>query len=214
MDQSSSPTALNGLILNGCRSSKKSGLEIFLGFQTPWEHQASRCQDQINNKQTLVVMWILSSNCVQCGRGLQTHLVVGVVDHRGLPLALVAGVIDHRAFPGATAGGWLADGVRDLRSLPFTVHVHIPDAQETHGYQVEHGEQPCLTSLWMTADIRVHQRTSLQVWRLQDLRCTRARRPTSRLVSLRLHLEPERERPRPCTPVTNTRPGWGHGANQ
>lgn len=35
MDQSSRPTALNGLILNGCRSSKNAGLGIFLGFQMP-----------------------------------------------------------------------------------------------------------------------------------------------------------------------------------
>lgn len=35
MDQSSSPTALNGVILKGCRSSKKAGLAIFRGFQTP-----------------------------------------------------------------------------------------------------------------------------------------------------------------------------------
>lgn len=35
MDQSSRPTALNGVMRNGCRSSKKSGFGIFLGFQTP-----------------------------------------------------------------------------------------------------------------------------------------------------------------------------------
>lgn len=35
MDQSSRPTALNGVMRNGCRSSKKSGFGIFLGFHTP-----------------------------------------------------------------------------------------------------------------------------------------------------------------------------------
>lgn len=35
MDQSSRPSALKGLILKGCRSSKKAGLGIFLGFHTP-----------------------------------------------------------------------------------------------------------------------------------------------------------------------------------
>lgn len=39
MDQSSSPRALKGVILNGCRSSKNAGLAIFLGFQTPWQHK-------------------------------------------------------------------------------------------------------------------------------------------------------------------------------
>lgn len=36
MDQSSRPTALNGVILKGWRSSKYSGFWIFLGFQMPW----------------------------------------------------------------------------------------------------------------------------------------------------------------------------------
>lgn len=44
MDQSSSPTALNGVILNGCRSSKYAGLGIFLGFQTPWKHKDSEAR--------------------------------------------------------------------------------------------------------------------------------------------------------------------------
>lgn len=38
MDQSSRPRALKALILKGCRSSKKAGLEIFLGFHTPCTH--------------------------------------------------------------------------------------------------------------------------------------------------------------------------------
>lgn len=66
----------------------------------------------------------------QHGTGLRAYLVVGVVDHGGLPLALVVGVVDHRPFPGAAAGGGLAGGVSDLRSLPFAVHVLVPDGQE------------------------------------------------------------------------------------
>lgn len=59
--------------------------------------------------------------------GSGTHLVVGVVDHWGLPFALVAGVFDHWSFPGSTARRRLAGGIRDLRSLPFSVHVFVPE---------------------------------------------------------------------------------------
>lgn len=64
--------------------------------------------------------------------GVKAHLVIGVVNHGGLPLALVVGVVNHWSFPGATARGSLAGGVRDLRSLPLSVHVLIPDGQEVH----------------------------------------------------------------------------------
>lgn len=47
MDQSSSPTALNGVILNGCRSSKNAGLGIFLGFQMPYKTQRVKGQELV-----------------------------------------------------------------------------------------------------------------------------------------------------------------------
>lgn len=107
-------------------------------------------------------MWFPSPNTAASERpGLQTYLVVGVVNHGGLPLALVVGVVYHRPFPGAAAGGGLTGGVRDLRSLPFAVHVLIPDGQEVQGegYQSEADQlgqdfylepNQCLLALWLT----------------------------------------------------------------
>lgn len=53
MDQSSSPRALNGVILNGWRSSKNAGLGIFLGFQTPCEHNGAAFRTSSQEKNLL-----------------------------------------------------------------------------------------------------------------------------------------------------------------
>lgn len=67
--------------------------------------------------------------------GSQGYLVVRVVDHGGLPLALVVWVVNHWSFPGATARGGPTGRVTDLNSLPFAIHVLVPDGQvQTDGY--------------------------------------------------------------------------------
>lgn len=60
----------------------------------------------------------------------ETYLVVGVVNHGGFPLALVVGIVNRWSFPGSTARSGLTGRVRDLRSLPLSIHILIPYGQE------------------------------------------------------------------------------------
>lgn len=67
-----------------------------------------------------------------------SYLIVRIVHQRGFPLALVLRIIDHGTLPHPAARSRLTGWVRDLRRLPFSIHLLVPKETQRQAVTLNH----------------------------------------------------------------------------